>query len=419
MNYFIAIPSYRRASICNNQTLTTLHNFNIPKQIINVFVVEEEYQEYLAILNPEYYNQIIVGSKGLIAQREFIESYYPNGVSIVSLDDDVKSIDLTLTNFPDLNSFFLQAFQDLKTYNAFIWGVYPVFNPFFRQSKTYLSTELKFIVGAFYGFINRKSLFSTTSFNFNKDDVERTLKYFLYDGIVLRYNKIGFSTKYYGNDGGGLGVLSERKDDIKRSAIYLQNQYDNFCNLKIRKNGMYEVSLKHKNIKDENGVILLPPLDFDKVNVLYDLLDSVVIPFKRGLNNRRGFPIHRAVSYGYIRNRYTGIYGLSAASVKNPEIYNELLKLGNSICPFQFNSIHVNHNVVCPPHHDAKNQGKSLLISFGDYEGCNLVINGKEYNTNCTPIMFDGSSLEHYNTPLISGNKYSIVFFNGELSNKK
>jgi hypothetical protein len=69
--------------------------------------------------------------------------------------------------------------------------------------------------------------------------------------------------------------------------------------------------------------------------------------------------------------------------------------------------------VLFRSHKDSKNQGKSLLISFGDYEGCKLMIDGKEYDTNCKPIIFDGSSLEHWNTPLISGNKYSIVFYIG------
>lgn len=414
MTYFIAIPSYKRSRICQDQTLSTLHKMGISKEKINVFVVDEEYEEYLEELNPEYYNQIIVGKKGLIKQREYIESYYPYGANIVSLDDDVKNIDLSLTAFPDLNSFLKQAFEDLKKYDAFIWGVYPVFNPFFRKSKADLTTELKYIVGAFYGFINRNNLLRLDLKQDSKEDVERSIKYYLYDGVVLRYNKIGFSTKYYGLDGGGLGKFEDRLESMKHSAVFLHNQYPQFSKVKIRKNGMYEVVLKHKGIKDENGVIRLPSINGDEVNIMYELLDGVTIPYKRGRNNRRGFPIHRAVSYGYIRNRYSGKYDLSAATLKHPEIYKELLNLGHSICPFEFNSIHVNNNVECPPHKDAKNQGKSLLISFGDYEGCKLVINGKEYDANCQPILFDGSKLEHYNTPLISGNKYSIIFFNGE-----
>jgi len=323
---------------------------------------------------------------------------------------------LSLTEFLNLDLFFEKAFKDLKLNNAFIWGVYPVFNPFFRESKADLSKELKYIVGAFYGFINRKNLLKLQLENDNKEDVERSIKYYLYDGIVLRYNKVGFETKYYGKDGGGMGTFESRIETMKISAERLQSQYPTLCDLKVRKNGMYEVVLKKRAPvnRDENSVVNLPSVKPDDVNVLYELLETVSIPYKRDRNNRRGFPVHRAVSYGFIRNRYSGKYGLSSASIKNPEIYAELLKLGKEICPFEFKSIHINNNVVCPKHTDSKNQGKSLLISFGDYEGCKLMIDGKEYDTNCKPIIFDGSSLEHWNTPLISGNKYSIIFFNGE-----
>jgi hypothetical protein len=68
--------------------------------------------------------------------------------------------------------------------------------------------------------------------------------------------------------------------------------------------------------------------------------------------------------------------------------------------------------LVCPRHLDPSNTGKSLLVSFGDYEGCNIVVEGYgEYDTNCSPIVFNGSKYYHYNTPLKSGNKYSLVFF--------
>jgi len=385
----------------------------ISKDRINVFIIEEEYEEYVGELNKDYYNEIIIGKKGLIEQRAFIENYYENGAHVISMDDDIKSIDLSLTEFPNLDFFFEKAREDMEEKGAFIWGVYPVFNPFFRKTKADLSTELKYIVGAFYGFINRKGLLKLELKNDNKEDVERSIKYYLYDGLVLRYNKIGFETKYYGKDGGGMGTFEDRHESMKASAEVLKSQYPMLCDLKVRKNGMYEVVLKKRPpTRDTNGVTILPSIKPQDVNVLYDLLETVSIPYKRDRNNRRGFPVHRAVSYGFIRHRYTGQYGLSAASKKHPEIYAELLNLGKMVCPFAFNSIHVNNCVICPKHKDSKNQGKSLLISFGDYEGCKLMVEGTEYDTNCQPIIFDGSSLEHWNTPLISGNKYSIVFFN-------
>ena len=98
---------------------------------------------------------------------------------------------------------------------------------------------------------------------------------------------------------------------------------------------------------------------------------------------------------------------------KFPELYEKILKFGKTFVPFDFTSIHVNHNVVCPRHLDPYNTGPSCIISIGDYKGCNLVVESYgEYDTNCKPLIFDGSKLYHYNTQLISGNKYSFVFFN-------
>jgi hypothetical protein len=55
--------------------------------------------------------------------------------------------------------------------------------------------------------------------------------------------------------------------------------------------------------------------------------------------------------------------------------------------------------------------GKKRSVSFGEYEGCNIVIENKEYNTNCNPVIFNGAEMEHWNSDLIGGNKYSLVYF--------
>ena len=52
-----------------------------------------------------------------------------------------------------------------------------------------------------------------------------------------------------------------------------------------------------------------------------------------------------------------------------------------------------------------------MLLSFGDYSGCNIVVNNKIYDANCNPIIFNGSNLEHYNTDDLIGTKYSLVYF--------
>lgn len=130
-------------------------------------------------------------------------------------------------------------------------------------------------------------------------------------------------------------------------------------------------------------------------------------------NGRRGFPSHRACIFGMTKPRYKNVIEPASYSKKYPEIHDEIMRIGALVCPegFTFNSVQVNQNICCPKHRDSKNVGDSILVSFGEYTGCNIVIEGTEYNANCQPVMFNGALLEHWNTPDLVGTKYSLVFF--------
>ena len=147
-------------------------------------------------------------------------------------------------------------------------------------------------------------------------------------------------------------------------------------------------------------------------SVLESLLKNITVQKKSLTNNRRGFPIHRSITFGLTRGRFNGKTELSYFSKKYPDIYNKIVSLGNKWCPIKFNSIHLNHNLVCPKHKDSKNVGESCLISFGDYTGCNIVIDDIIHDAKYNPIIFNGAELEHWNTNDLQGNKYSLVFFN-------
>ena len=102
---------------------------NINKDLIHIFVTSEEYELYKQVLGDEY--KIIIGEKGLVKQREFIEQYFPENTNIVFLDDDIKSVDLN-DEFSNLEDLFNTAFLFCQASNSFIWSVYPVFNRYFR-----------------------------------------------------------------------------------------------------------------------------------------------------------------------------------------------------------------------------------------------------------------------------------------------
>jgi len=205
--------------------------------MITIFVVEEEYELYKNVL-PNY--EIVIGVHGLVPQREFIEHYYPEGSKLIFLDDDIKSIDV-----PNLMEFFHQAFDECIKRKAFLWSVYPVYNPFFRKTKQEVTEYLSYCIGAFYGIIIRRDpdLQLQYTREGNKEDVERSIRYFKKDGKVIRFNKIGFKTKYYGSVG-GLGTLKERLPTIISNVNLLVHAYPEYGYRKVRKNGIHEFVLR-------------------------------------------------------------------------------------------------------------------------------------------------------------------------------
>jgi len=405
MVYQICIPSYQRAEKLKKETLSTLFRFGVDREKINIFVVEEEYEEY-KLVNPDY--NIIVGVKGLIHQKEFIENYFNEGDILLFLDDDITDFDLLDKSFDE---FVMEAFRECLKHNGYIFSIYPVWNKFISEKQKYLTTCLNFCIGGFYGIKNRRNENIKVNIYDGRDDVERSIKYFIEDGIVLRFNQIGFKTKFFSQ--GGLGLLKERYEDINKSANEFLLKYPTYGKIKERKNGIQEFVL--------NKIIATPKhLPIFQFNIssntfinLFSQLEKIRINYRVGLSNRLGK--FRGCVWGISKARYSGKIGLSMYSVKFQEIYQEIVRIGKLICPFDFTSIQMNKNLVCPIHTDRNNVAKSLLVSFGDYAGNNIIVNEKEYNTNCRPLIFNGAELEHYNSPQISGTKYSLIFFDSKL----
>jgi hypothetical protein len=251
MDYIVAIPSYKRSDVCRDKTLAMLKHNKIPASKIFVYVAnKEEYNEYEKVLDKSTFNKLVIGQKGLVPQRQFIMSKWGESKHIVFFDDDVAKIDLTLSPMfkgKSLDHFFKSAFDACKKHHSYIWGVYPVFNPFFRKGRDEMSTCLNYIVGAFYGIINRPKLdaikLTITKENGQKEDVERTLKYFIHDGIVLRFNRVGFVTKYYGKSG-GLGTFDDRLKPMLDASKKLLAKYSDYGSISTKSTGMTEFRLR-------------------------------------------------------------------------------------------------------------------------------------------------------------------------------
>ena len=127
----ICIPSYQRAETCQAKTLSMLHKANVPSKNIIVFVANhDEYKIYKDTLNPLFYGDLRIGKKGLVQQRDFIMKSFPVGEQLVFMDDDVESIDFSLSSRYQNNTlmhFIKDAFQQCKKYGCHICLIYIIF----------------------------------------------------------------------------------------------------------------------------------------------------------------------------------------------------------------------------------------------------------------------------------------------------
>jgi len=143
---------------------------------------------------------------------------------------------------------------------------------------------------------------------------------------------------------------------------------------------------------------------------LFNLLQTITFDKKTGHSNRRGFPDrHQALTFGLVWRRFERRSSISSHTKKHPEAWKLIQEIGAKT-GWSFSSVHVNKCVLCPPHRDSKNAGKTLLVAFGDYTGGESIVGGISYDIDLKPIIFDGSKLLHSTAPFV-GTRYSLVFY--------
>ena len=244
VNYVVAIPTYNRYDVLEHKTLKTLIEGGVGKNRIYLFVAnQEQYRLYEQAIPKSMYKEIVIGKKGITNQRIFIANYFEDGRYVVSMDDDVEEFQMLrgdkLVKLGNVAGFFENAYKLLKTNKLYIWGIYPVRNPFFMYNE--ITMDLRFLIGVTFGFITRHERGLRPSINAEtKEDYEQTILYYKMDGGVLRFNNITAKTKF--NAPGGLGT--DRYERNKSAAEYLFKTYPDIITVFQRKNGTHEVKLK-------------------------------------------------------------------------------------------------------------------------------------------------------------------------------
>ena len=245
--YQIAIPSYNRAETLRDKTLALLKAYRIPAEKITIFVANNEQEDiYKNVLSPNLYGKIIVGVKGLMNIRNFISDYYPIGTPIVNFDDDIKGF-LEYSNDAKRNERPLKSllgvikygFEECIKHGASLWGLYPVPNGFFMKET--VSTDLKFCIGSTWGCINTGIKLTMSE----KEDYERTILYYLRDGLVIRLNNVSPITAYYKEPGGM--QEEDRKEKQNEAVKTLLKRYPQFVTQNhSRKSGYPEIRIRDR-----------------------------------------------------------------------------------------------------------------------------------------------------------------------------
>ena len=269
-DYVVAIPSYKRENTLKNKTMRILKKYNIDPKKIHIFVADKEQEKiYKDTLDENSYYKIIVGEPGIKNIRNFMPNYFPEGQYIFYMDDDINHIYDTVNNgditnkkdnkqipLKSLKKLIDQGFKLSEKKKMHNWGVYPANNPYFMKPRlrnnSHISTNLCYIIGFLTGVINNKKAEIRTIDD--KEDYERSIKYYLKDKGVIRFNNVTCDTRCY-REPGGMQVERTKKR-IHDSAVYLTKIYPELCSLNTsKKSGFTEVRLRDKTLSRSKKLI--------------------------------------------------------------------------------------------------------------------------------------------------------------------
>tara|TARA_R110001632_G_scaffold64838_2_gene153956 strand:+ start:1141 stop:2658 length:1518 start_codon:yes stop_codon:yes gene_type:complete len=319
MDYIVAIPSHNRVNKLKENTLELLDFYNIPKNKIYIFVAEDQIELYNKELDNENtfkksntkdeggYN-LRTGILGIKENRKSISDYFNENQFIVSLDDDIKDIlilkETILKPIESLLELIKTMYNSLKQNNCNLGGLYPIDNPYFMKDT--ITTDLRFIIGNVKFFFNKKFL-ENRKFTL-LEDYETTLKYYLYDNKVIRYNNIVASTNYK------ILKWGLTQTDKNKEVELFNNKYPNYSSIKYKKNNNTDISLKR--------------------NPKRITLSTLWI--KNPLNELAILSIKSWLRQGYLVDLYTDLDHLQYVFLKNNKI---TIKDPNTICSYTNNDI--------------------------------------------------------------------------------
>lgn len=214
MNVQFQIPSYDREN--KQLTVNLLHELGYPKEQIVVGVDNSEQKEKYDAVIGDIATVVDCNSTNCAEARYALLKPVKPGEYVVTLDDDITAFSRyldkrTLEPYKDKESFdglLERCFDFAKKHNAYLWGGYPVVNPYFMKETIDLrNVTLATFMGVIAG-----------PFNFNpewkvKEDYEICLRE-MYAGLnCIRFNYIVAEATHH-TPGGAMRQWSSGQDEL-------------------------------------------------------------------------------------------------------------------------------------------------------------------------------------------------------------
>eukprot|EP00929_Paragymnodinium_shiwhaense_P033787 TRINITY_DN18495_c0_g1_i1.p1 TRINITY_DN18495_c0_g1~~TRINITY_DN18495_c0_g1_i1.p1 ORF type:complete len:643 (+),score=167.74 TRINITY_DN18495_c0_g1_i1:84-2012(+) len=252
------------------KTLGFLERHCIAKDRVQLFVADaDERKLYEEALASSAWSgmSIVVGVRGIRAQRNYITKQFKQEDFIVSIDDDVTDIRWkhrpgisqdTVTCLPpgSLERLIFDAHHRMTTYGAFIAGLNVSDNPM-NMNIDGISTRCGEVNGFFYFFINRHDEALLPVVQDATEDAERSLRYFRKDKKVLRYRMYAGLTRCFQNHGGLQSLFGEwgeqtkvvngrRKEKEREAAVELHKMFPELTSKPKEKKTAYALEVHFK-----------------------------------------------------------------------------------------------------------------------------------------------------------------------------
>lgn len=225
----VAVPSHARADVVNAKTLRLLADRGVPAEVVRVFVAPGELGHYRSVVDPGLCAEVVPGMPGLAAQRNLISASYPEGTQLVQLDDDLDDVrqrtgDKDHVPVPDLQVLFRLAFGWCQAAgpDVGLWGVYPVLNPMFMQPR--VVAGLYFCLGQLWGMYNTHAPHAQVLLD-QKEDYERTLRWYVATGAVVRLDYVATKSRMYAAGGMQADDQPDRRQLNHRAVHHLVTEY--------------------------------------------------------------------------------------------------------------------------------------------------------------------------------------------------